>query len=162
MYLLCVYNDVNKGFWFWFWFWFWWLKIWPCPYNFCFIGEQIQRVTNRFRKMIFSQCNWLKGACYKIIQNDRFSWKKNHVRTYRYDDSEYTKMILGYHALFFRYMHFKVAWNSILALKSAFIYDVIISCLKAWYIQLTSKNWFFSKDNYFYLHNSHISVNCYW
>ena len=28
--------------------------------------------------------------------------------------------------------------------------------------QLTPKNWFFSKDNYFYLHKSHISVNCNW
>ena len=27
--------------------------------------------------------------------------EKNHVRTYRYDDSENTKMILGYHATFF-------------------------------------------------------------
>ena len=26
--------------------------------------------------------------------------EKNHVRTYRYDDSKYTKMILGYHAPF--------------------------------------------------------------
>ena len=28
------------------------------------------------------------------------SLDKNHVRTYRYDDFEYTKMILGYHASF--------------------------------------------------------------
>ena len=27
--------------------------------------------------------------------------EKNHVRTYRYDDSKYTKMILGYHTTFF-------------------------------------------------------------
>ena len=27
--------------------------------------------------------------------------EKNYVRTYRYDDSEYTKIILGYHATFF-------------------------------------------------------------
>ena len=43
----------------------------------------------------------VKEARYKIIQNDRFSWKKKHVLTYRYDDSKYTKMILGYHATFF-------------------------------------------------------------
>ena len=29
------------------------------------------------------------------------SLEKNHERTYRYDDSKYTKMILGYHATFF-------------------------------------------------------------
>ena len=27
--------------------------------------------------------------------------EKNHMQTYRYDDSKYTKMILGYHATFF-------------------------------------------------------------
>ena len=27
--------------------------------------------------------------------------EKNHERTYGYDDSKYTKMILGYHATFF-------------------------------------------------------------
>ena len=44
---------------------------------------------------------FLKEARYKIIQNDRFSWKKNNTQTYRYDDSKYTKIILGYHATFF-------------------------------------------------------------
>ena len=41
----------------------------------------------------------LKEARYKIIRNDRFSWK-NRMRTYPYDDSKYTKIILGYHATF--------------------------------------------------------------
>ena len=50
---------------------------------------------------LVNQNEILKEARYKIIQNDRFSWKKNHVRTYRYDDSKYIKMILGYHATFF-------------------------------------------------------------
>ena len=50
---------------------------------------------------------------------------------------------------FFCYMHLKVAWNSILAPKSLFTYDVTISCLKAWYTLLTTKNWFFGKGNYF-------------
>ena len=27
--------------------------------------------------------------------------EKNHMRTYRYDDSKYNKIILGYHATFF-------------------------------------------------------------
>ena len=35
----------------------------------------------------------IKEARYKIIQNDILSWK-NHVRTYRYDDSKYSKMIV--------------------------------------------------------------------
>ena len=86
--------------------------------------------------------------------------EKNHVHTYRYDDSKYTKMILGHHATFFATCIWKL--DEILAPKSVFIYDVIISCLKAWYIQLTSKNWFFSIGNYLYLHNSDISVNCNW
>ena len=92
----------------------------------------------------------LKEARYKIIQNDGFSWK-NHIRTYRHDISIYNKMILGHHATFFCYMHLKISWNSSLAPKSLFIYDVIISCLKAWFMLLTTKNWFFSKDNYFCL-----------
>ena len=46
-------------------------------------------------------------------------------------------------------MHLKVAWNSILAPKSLFTYDVTLSCLKAWYTLLTTKNWFFGKGNYF-------------
>ena len=46
-------------------------------------------------------------------------------------------------------MHLKVAWNSILAPKSLFTYDVTISYLKAWYTLLTTKNWFFGKGNYF-------------
>ena len=61
---------------------FWWLKIWPCPYNFCFIGEQIQRVTNRFRKMIFSQCNWLKQhRCAKFPMTSM--WTSRFVRLKR-------------------------------------------------------------------------------
>ena len=102
-----------------------------------------------------------KEARYKIIQNDRFSWKKSCTNISLWWFWIYQNDI-RLPCYFFYYIHFKVAWNSILALKSAFIYDVIISCLKAWYIQLTSKNWFFSKDNYFYLHNSHISVNYNW
>ena len=84
----------------------------------------------------------LKEARYKIIQNDRFSWK-NHVRTYRYDDSKYTKMILGYHATFFATCIWKLHeiqfWPQI----------CIHTCLKAWYIQLTSKNCPLSNANYF-------------
>ena len=103
----------------------------------------------------------IKEARYKITQNDRFSWKKSRTNISLWWFLIYQNDI-RLPCYFFCYMHFKVAWNSILALKSVFIYDVIISCLKAWYTQLTSKNWFFSKDNYFYLHNSHISVNCNW
>ena len=98
----------------------------------------------------------LKEARYKIIQNDRFSWKKSCTNISLWWFWIYQNDI-RLPCYFFCYMHFKVTWNSILALKSAFIYDVIISCLKAWYIQLTSKNWFFSKDNYFYLHKSYFS-----
>ena len=57
----------------------------PCPY---FNGDLTKPQLN------------FKEARYKIIQSDRFSWK-NHIQTYRYDDSKYTKMILGYHATFF-------------------------------------------------------------
>ena len=103
----------------------------------------------------------LKEARYKIIQNDRFSWKKSRTNISLWWFKIYQNDI-RLPCYFFCYMHLKVAGNSILALKSVFIYDVIISCLKAWYIQLTSKNLFYSKDNYFYLHNSHISVNCNW
>ena len=103
----------------------------------------------------------IKEARYKIIQIDRFSWKKSRTNISLWWFWIY-QIYIRLPCYFFCYMHFKVAWNSISALKSAFIYDVIILCLKAWYVQLTSKNLFFSKDNYFYLHKSHISVNCNW
>ena len=62
--------------------------------------------------------------------------------------------------LLFGYGSLKFAWISILAQKALFIYDVIIFCLKAWYLLFTNENIY--KRNFCYLHNGYISVNCSW
>ena len=96
---------------------------------------------------------WLKEARYNIIQHFGFSLKitYNHIAMIIYQNNI---RLLSY---LFCYMHFTIAWQLVLDPKSLFLYDRIISCLKAWYTLLVIKDWFFSKDEYFYVHKS---VSC--
>ena len=103
----------------------------------------------------------LKEARYKIIQNDGFSWKKNHMQSYGYGNSKYTKIISGLHAAFLLHvfescMKFNFGpkisihiWCDYFMFESL-VYSANHQKLILWHRQL------------FYLHNSHISVNCNW
>ena len=74
-----------------------------CPQSECNNSRTIDHISCHLyfnSRSIQWEGSGVKEARYKIIQNDRFSWK-NPIRTYHYDDSKYTKMILGNQATFF-------------------------------------------------------------
>ena len=84
----------------------------------------------------------LKEAHYKIIQNWGLS---KQIQLYRHYNSKHAKITLDHHAIF------AIAIDKLHKIP-LFIYDVIIPCLKAWYVIAATQQK--SKNNYFYLRSS--------